>query len=307
MTLTARKREDFTPEKIGAYLFGALLAGLRAGIYRLLFNFYVLNQGYEESLITVLITASVMATAVSLLPLSYIADYVGRKPSLIFSIAGTILLVIVMFLFPSRMMFLMLNMMLGMFLALTQVSLVSEDARYLKLLDRVLYYSVPFAFSVFSNYFISYLPQWINPQRGASAFQNELILVGVVGIALVIFIDAQFNKHARQTTPSRVIARLDIGDISIPIMVADAYGESQEPIDPFESVAEQVNFILQGVLREADYHGPAIDITENLDGDLLVVIGEEKEYLGVEHMPDGEARTFVQRATDLWVEQQLRE
>lgn len=307
MATTTRRREDLNPEQAGAYLVGVLLAGLRTGIYRILFNFYVLNQGYEEGLITVLITASVMATAASILPLSYIVDYVGKKPSLIFSIGGTIISVAVMFLFPSRIVFLMLNMMLGMFLALTQVSMGSDDTRYMKLIDRVMYYSLPFAFSAAVNYLISYLPGWLGFISGSSAFDNELILVGIVGVGLFVLLDSKYNQQVRQTTPRRVIARFNVGAISIPLIVENDEGEFPEPFNPFDSIAEQVNFLLQGVLTGAGYDGPPITITENLEGDLTISMGDGKEYLGVDNMPEGREKEWVQRATNLWVEQNLKE
>jgi hypothetical protein len=306
MTTLKRRREDLVPEQIGMYLLGVVLVGVRTAIYRILFNYYVLNLGYEEGLITVLITASVMAMAVSVLPLSYIVDFVGRRSSLIFSISGTILTLVVMLLFPSRWVFLLLNMSLGMFQALTQVSLGSDDSRYMKLFDRVVYYSLPLAFSVAMSYVSSYLPEWLGLTLSSMNDQTIVTLVFVTVIGGLVFVENQYNHHTRQTTPRRVIARLNVGSISIPLIV-DEGDEFEEEFTPFDSVAEQVNFVLQGILLEDEYSGPEILITENLDGDLVIVVEDEGSYLGVGQMPEGDAKTFVQRATDHWVEQNYKE
>ena len=299
-----RRREDLIPEETGLYLLGALLAGIRTGVYRLLFNYYVVHRGYEEGLITVLITASVMAMVISVLPMSYLVDFAGKKRSLYMGIGGTFLCLLIMVLFPSRWVFLIFNILLGMYQALTQVSLGSEDTRYLRLFERVIYYLPSLVLVTLTNYAAIYIPQWIQGFDGFSGYENQLYIVGLVSVALFVFIDGLYTQHMSGTTPKRVISRFSIGGTTIPLIIDSE--EEDEEILPFDSVAEQVNFILQGVLLDEDYTGPEIHITENFDGDLLIVVGEREEYLGVEYMPEGTEKTLVQRATDLWVEQNFK-
>ncbi|MEE4194532.1 MAG: hypothetical protein V2J07_04965 [Anaerolineae bacterium] len=306
MTRLTRNRDELSPEQIGTYLLGVLLAGVRVAIYRILFNVYVLSRGFEEGLITVLITASAMAMVVSVLPLSYIVDFTGKKRALIFSIVGTIAVVLIMVIFPNRWVFLFLNMFLGMFQALTQVSLGSEDSRYMTLLDRVMYYSLPLAFSVAVNYASAYLPNWIEMLPGSLSYDSELALIAVVMVGVFVFVDGQYNSHTAKRTPRRVIARLNVGGFSIPLIIDD--DELQEPdFDPLDTIAEQVNFLLQGVLTKAEYAGPSVTIVENEDGDLVFVFEGEGEYIGINDVPEGEAKELIRKAVDLWTAGHLRE
>lgn len=297
-------QKKLSPEQTGSYLLGVLLAGVRTGIYRLLFNFYVISLGYEEGLITVFITASVMSMAISVLPLSYIVDYAGKRYSLIFSIIGTVMSLLIMILFPSRLLFLMLNMILGTCQALTQVSLGSENSRYMKLMDRFIYYSLPLAFAIFTNYAISYLPNWLGFGRDISDSQIEFIFIGIVALAIFIYADSQYNNQMRTKTPRRVVMRLTVGNTSIPIMVREE--EEDEVLPPIQSIADQVNMVLQGMLQQENYEGPDIKIDEDFDQEVIITVEGEGTYSGVEQMPEGEARALVQRATDRWVEMNFK-
>jgi len=63
------------------YLLNAILAGAAFGVYRLLFNFFVLSQGYDEALLGSLITTSSMTALLVALPMGYLADrLVGKDP-----------------------------------------------------------------------------------------------------------------------------------------------------------------------------------------------------------------------------------
>jgi hypothetical protein len=248
-----------------------------------------------------MITASVLATAASILPLSYLVDYYGKKPALILSIAGTILSLLAMIAFPSRLLFLMLNMILGIFLALTQVSLGSADSRLMSLMERVRYYSLPLAFSIFTNYAVSYLPKWMGAGRGAANHEAELALAGVVVVVLFIFIDSQYNSRTQAKVPKRAYARLNVGGISIPLINEEQAQE--EAFDPFDSIAEEVNFLLQGVLNKHQYAGPPVEIEENSVGDLVIRIEGQGEYIGVDQLPEGEVKRLIGLATTIWVDQ----
>lgn len=307
MSAVTRKKQEMSPEQAGTYLLGVLLAGVRTGIYRILFNFYVISQGYEEGLITVLITASVMATAASVLPLSYIVDYFGKKESLIFSIVGTLISLLTMVLFPSRILFLMMNMILGMCQAMTQVSIGPGETRLMSMLDRIIYYSLPLGFATAVNYVAAYLPQWIDFSRVTN--NSQIVLMSIVAGAMMAFllVDAKYNSHARKKTPKAVYLRLNVGGLSIPLITDEDGEEYDEDYDYIDSIAEQVNFVLQGVLLKEKYDGPAITVTENDDGDLVIAIEGGQEYIGVDTMPEGKTKELLKKATDIWVEGFLKE
>ena len=65
------------------YLLSALVAGATIGVFRLLFNFYVLSLGYDENLLGRLISTSNTVALFSALPLGYLIDKWGRKNALL--------------------------------------------------------------------------------------------------------------------------------------------------------------------------------------------------------------------------------
>jgi MFS family permease len=64
------------------YLLSVLLIGATMGVFRLLFNFYVLSLGYDEALLGKLITTSNSAALLLALPMGYIVDIWGREQAL---------------------------------------------------------------------------------------------------------------------------------------------------------------------------------------------------------------------------------
>src|SRR5512139_218448 len=67
------------------YLIYAIIAGVAIGIFRLIFNFYVLSLGFDEKLLGNLVTTSSITALVFALPMGYLADILGRKSSLLIS------------------------------------------------------------------------------------------------------------------------------------------------------------------------------------------------------------------------------
>ena len=61
------------------YLLSAILNGAALGVYRLLFNFYVLSLGMDESILGTLITIGSLTALIGALPLGYLADIIGRR------------------------------------------------------------------------------------------------------------------------------------------------------------------------------------------------------------------------------------
>lgn len=64
------------------YLVAIVINGLALGVFRLLFNFYVLSLGYDEALLGQLLTTTSLVSLLSALPAGYFSDRMGRKPAL---------------------------------------------------------------------------------------------------------------------------------------------------------------------------------------------------------------------------------
>lgn len=105
------------------YLVSMVLFGAAMGVYRLLFNFYVLSLGYDEAILGNLITASSITSLVAALPMGYLADLLGRKNSLIIGSLIVALSVLMMVLFPSIPMFIMMNIFMGAAQSLSAVTM----------------------------------------------------------------------------------------------------------------------------------------------------------------------------------------
>ena len=67
------------------YLTYAIITGIAMGIYRLIFNFYLVSLGYDARLMGYLTTTSSVTALIFALPMGYLADILGRKASLLIS------------------------------------------------------------------------------------------------------------------------------------------------------------------------------------------------------------------------------
>lgn len=105
------------------YLINAVVLGIASGIFRLLFNFYVLSIGYDEALLGNLVTASAMTSLIAALPMGYLVDIIGRKAALIIGTVGMMVAVGMMVILPSVPIFVSMNMLMGLAQSLTGVTM----------------------------------------------------------------------------------------------------------------------------------------------------------------------------------------
>ena len=95
------------------YLFSVVLTGASQGVFRLLFNFFVLSLGYDDALLGTLVAANSMTILICAVPLGYLADLLGRKSALLIGGVVTGLAVICMAIWPSVPMFYTMNIIMG--------------------------------------------------------------------------------------------------------------------------------------------------------------------------------------------------
>ncbi len=95
------------------YLLSVVLTGAAVGVFRLLFNFYVLSLGYDEALLGNLIAASSLTSLLVALPMGYLADFLGRKAALIISGLIVSLSTLLMVISPSVAMLVTMNITMG--------------------------------------------------------------------------------------------------------------------------------------------------------------------------------------------------
>ena len=107
------------------YLLFTAISGAALGIYRLLYNFYVLSLGYDEALLGRLLTTTSLVALLSALPAGYLSDRVGRKPALLLSSAMITGAVAGIIFLPSTIDFYTVSALIGL-----GQSLVSDIEKY---------------------------------------------------------------------------------------------------------------------------------------------------------------------------------
>ena len=105
------------------YLWSVFFFGLAGGVNQLLFNFYVLSQGYTEATLGNLVTARSFTTLLAALPMGYLVDKLGRKNAFIYSHLAFGISMTVMILLPSVPVFIAMSVVQGLSQALSVVAM----------------------------------------------------------------------------------------------------------------------------------------------------------------------------------------
>lgn len=104
------------------FLVGGFLYGIAGGINQLLFNFYVLSQGYTEGTLGKIVTARSLTTLLAAIPMGYLVDKIGRKRAFFISHLAFALSMVCIILFPSIPIFLIMGMIQGLSQSLSVVA-----------------------------------------------------------------------------------------------------------------------------------------------------------------------------------------
>lgn len=174
------------------YLSYVFISGAAMGVFRLLFNFYVLSLGYDEALLGNLITLSSLTALIAAIPMGYLADILGRKLALLISAILVTLSILAMVLWPARPIFYTMNVLSGLAQALAAVTMAPFLMENSREGERTYLFSFSFglqtAVGSIGNWIGGYLPSWIAQARGfpptSSAAYGGALLV-VAGVALI--------------------------------------------------------------------------------------------------------------------------
>ena len=174
------------------YLLNVILAGAAFGVFRLLFNFYVLSLGYDESLLGKLITTNNLTALLVALPVGYLADRIGRKRSLILSGSLTSLSVLTMVLWPSAGLFFAMNILLGLAQSLGAVTTAPFLMENSGEEERTYLFSFSFGLQTLAgfvgNWLGGYLPSWMGVWQTASPTSSTAYgwALGSVGVLAIL-------------------------------------------------------------------------------------------------------------------------
>ncbi len=174
------------------YIVATVVSATAFGIYRLIFNFYVLGLGYDRAFLGEVLTVNSFVTLLAAIPAGYVGDRLGRKITLL--LGGTIsaLAVVGMVVWRSAPGLLVTNVLFGLGQSLGAVTLGpflmensgEEERTYL------------FAFvsglqmvaASIGNWLGGWLPGLLGPARGVGATHPDayaMAMLGASGLALL--------------------------------------------------------------------------------------------------------------------------
>ena len=177
------------------YLFNVIITGAVMGVFRLIFNFYVLSLGFDEAMLGNLITTSSFVALLAALPMGYLADTLGRKGSLILSgvmLAGSIL---VMAVWQTESVFYAMNVVSGIAQSLAGVTMSPFLMENSDEKERTYLFSfgqgLQMTMASVGNWIGGYLPTWMGQAQGASptsslAYGDSIFVIGIgAGLAVL--------------------------------------------------------------------------------------------------------------------------
>lgn len=176
------------------YLLHAVISGASMGVFRLLFNFYVLSLGYDQRLLGSLITTSSLTALIVALPMGRVADRLGRKASLLLGGGAVVLAVVIMALLPSEFTFLSMNVLIGLAQSLSGVTMAPFLMENSSEKERTYLFSFSSGLSTGSaflgNWIGGYLPTWMGSLQGVAATSTPAygasLLVIATGAAVAL-------------------------------------------------------------------------------------------------------------------------
>lgn len=207
----ASRVRAFTPNA-RLYLLSVMAIGVAMGVFRLLFNFYVLSLGFDEALLGNLITASSFVGLLAALPAGYLADMIGRKSSLLTSGVLLSTSIIAMALWPGERMFYLMNILSGVAQSLAGVTMSPFLMENSEESERTYLFSfgqgLTMTMASVGSWLGGNLPTWIGAAQRTSAtsslaYGNSILVIGI-GAALAI-LPLVFLRSPRAVKSQRAV------------------------------------------------------------------------------------------------------
>lgn len=180
----------------------SLFTGLAFGVFRFLFNFYVLSLGeqYDESFIGTLQTASSFATIAMALPAAYLAERYSQKSIMITTGLISSLAFLGLVLFPVRGVLVLFNMLAGVAMSTRQVAMAPFLMANTAEEERQWVFSFNFGLMTIAGFFGNLLggmlPTWLGGWFNAAPTETlsyqlalgSMMLVTILSISPLLFI-----------------------------------------------------------------------------------------------------------------------
>ena len=156
------KTKQFSPNARLVLLYSGF-TGLAFGVFRFLFNFYVLSLGdsYNEAFVGSLQTASSFAAILMALPAAYLAERYSQKKIMISTAMISGLAIIGLVLFPFRWLLILFNMVAGVSMSMRQVAMAPFLMANTSENERQWVFSFNFGLMTVSGFFGNLLGGWL--------------------------------------------------------------------------------------------------------------------------------------------------
>ncbi|GAB4401827.1 MAG: MFS transporter [Anaerolineales bacterium] len=177
------------------YLLNVIITGMVMGVFRLIFNFYALSLGYDESVLGNLITTSSFVALIAALPMGYLADTIGRKASLILSGILLAIAIIAMALWQSETSLYAMNVISGLAQSLAGVTMSPFLMENSDEKERTYLFSfgqgLQMTMASVGSWVGGYLPTWLGQAQNVSptssvAYGNSVLISGIVAVIAVL-------------------------------------------------------------------------------------------------------------------------
>ena len=194
------------------YLLNVIITGAVMGVFRLIFNFYALSLGFDESVLGNLITTSSFVALIAALPMGYLADIIGRKGSLILSSILLAFSVIAMALWKTETSLYAMNVVSGLAQSLAGVTMSPFLMENSDEQERTYLFSfgqgLQMTMASIGNWVGGYLPTWISQTQHVSetssiAYGNSILIAGIG--ALIAVLPLMFIKSPNITRSQRAV------------------------------------------------------------------------------------------------------
>ena len=177
------------------YLLNVIITGAVMGVFRLIFNFYALSLGFDESVLGNLITTSSFVALIAALPMGYLADTIGRKNSLVLSSALLATAILAMAVWQTETSLYAMNVVSGLAQSLAGVTMSPFLMENSDEKERTYLFSfgqgLTMTMASIGNWIGGYLPTWMGnagnfPATSSHAYGNSILVAGVFAVAAIL-------------------------------------------------------------------------------------------------------------------------
>jgi MFS family permease len=200
------------------YLVSSALTGLGYGVFRLLFNFYILSQGYSEGFLGTLITVSSLVALLGALPAGFVSDWLGRKPAFLLSGGLSVVATLGVVVWRHPVGFVTMNVIAGLAQSLMGVTGGPFMAENSGEEERSYLFSFSFGAQTVAgfvgNWLGGTLPTWLGTLGGVSPTSTEAYGWALLSVAAL---------DALALMPMSVLRRVHVGSGTRPMMAPFQY------------------------------------------------------------------------------------